>query len=140
MVEKAKRDTLTPRSPDLLVPLLLIMASMLVGMTLFEYLKHVFFMNLSMWKSHTITIVFSSIIATIIGYFVLLKIRTLNLKIKQLSGLLPICSHCKKIRDDRGYWQRIEVYINKHSDAKFSHAICPECADKYYPQYNIYND
>ncbi len=54
------------------------------------------------------------------------------LKVKQLSGLLPICSSCKKIRDDKGYWSQIESYIHKHSDAEFSHGICPECSDKLY--------
>jgi len=54
-------------------------------------------------------------------------------KIKTLRGLLPICSFCKKIRDDGGYWRQIEVYMKEHSDANFSHSICPECAKKYYP-------
>ncbi len=60
--------------------------------------------------------------------------------IKQLTGLLPICSHCKKIRDDKGYWNQIEDYIDRHSEAKFSHGICQECAKKYYPDYNLYKD
>jgi DNA-binding response OmpR family regulator len=55
-------------------------------------------------------------------------------KVKTLSGLLPICSNCKKIRDDEGYWQRIEDYIRKHSDAEFSHGICVDCAQKLYPE------
>lgn len=54
-------------------------------------------------------------------------------KIQKLSGLLPICSHCKKIRDDRGYWNELEKYISDHSDAEFSHAICPGCLKQYYP-------
>jgi ABC-type uncharacterized transport system substrate-binding protein len=54
-------------------------------------------------------------------------------KIKQLSGLLPICSSCKKIRDDKGYWNQIEGYITTHSEAEFSHSICPDCAKKLYP-------
>lgn len=54
-------------------------------------------------------------------------------KVKQLSGLLPICSACKKIRDDKGYWQQIEAYIHEHSDAEFSHGICPECFKALYP-------
>ena len=54
-------------------------------------------------------------------------------EIKTLSGFLPICSHCKKIRDDEGYWQQIETYISKHSDTQFSHGICKECAVKFYP-------
>ena len=59
-------------------------------------------------------------------------------QVKTLSGLLPICSHCKKIRDDKGYWNQIEVYILDHSDAEFSHSICQECAKKYYPDMDIY--
>lgn len=58
-------------------------------------------------------------------------------EVKQLSGLLPICSHCKKIRDDEGYWNQIESYITKHSDAKFSHSICKECLKKYYPDFDF---
>lgn len=53
--------------------------------------------------------------------------------VRQLQGLLPICSFCKNIRDDEGYWKEIEVYIAKHSTARFSHGICPPCARKHYP-------
>jgi PAS domain S-box-containing protein len=59
-------------------------------------------------------------------------------QIKTLSGMLPICACCKRIRDDKGYWNRIESYIQQHSDAEFSHSLCPECAKKIYPKY--YND
>jgi len=55
--------------------------------------------------------------------------------VKVLSGLLPICTRCKKIRDDQGYWNQIEGYISEHSDALFSHSLCPECAAKLYPRY-----
>ena len=48
-------------------------------------------------------------------------------QVKQLKGLLPICGYCKKVRDDRNYWQRVETYISAHSDARFSHGICPDC-------------
>ncbi|OGP94640.1 MAG: hypothetical protein A2157_11290 [Deltaproteobacteria bacterium RBG_16_47_11] len=54
-------------------------------------------------------------------------------KVKKLSGLLPICASCKKIRDDKGYWNQIEGYIRDHSEAEFSHGICPECMKKLYP-------
>jgi PAS domain S-box-containing protein len=54
-------------------------------------------------------------------------------KIQTLSGLLPICSWCKKIRDDEGYWNQIETYIGDHSEAEFTHSICPECMKKHYP-------
>ena len=56
-------------------------------------------------------------------------------KIKTLSGMLPICASCKKIRDDKGYWNQIETYLRNHSKAEFSHGICPECAQKLYPDY-----
>jgi PAS domain S-box-containing protein len=61
-------------------------------------------------------------------------------EVKALSGLLPICSSCKKIRDDMGYWNQIESYIHKHSEAQFSHSICPECAKKLYPDIDLYKD
>ncbi|MCF8114750.1 MAG: PAS domain-containing protein [Desulfotignum sp.] len=61
-------------------------------------------------------------------------------EVKTLKGFLPICSHCKKIRDDKGYWNQIESYIHKHSGAEFSHGICPECAKKHYPDFDIYED
>ena len=61
-------------------------------------------------------------------------------QIKKLSGLLPICASCKKIRDDKGYWQQIEQYIHEHSDAQFSHGICQECAKKYYPDMELYEE
>jgi CheY-like chemotaxis protein len=48
-------------------------------------------------------------------------------RVKQLHGLLPICSYCKKIRDDRNYWQQVEEYVSAHSDVQFSHGICPTC-------------
>lgn len=54
-------------------------------------------------------------------------------EVKKLSGMLPICSSCKNIRDDKGYWKKIELYIRDHSEAKFSHSICPDCAKKLYP-------
>lgn len=56
-------------------------------------------------------------------------------KIKILSGIIPICSSCKKIRDDAGYWQQVEEYISKYSEAVFSHGICNDCAKKLYPDY-----
>ncbi len=56
-------------------------------------------------------------------------------KVKTMSGLIPICASCKKIRDDRGYWNQIEIYIRKHSEAEFSHGICPDCMKKLYPDY-----
>ncbi|HXH72487.1 MAG TPA: hypothetical protein VNI58_06725 [Mariprofundaceae bacterium] len=53
-------------------------------------------------------------------------------EVRELRGLLPICSSCKKIRDDQGYWNHIESYISAHSRAEFTHSICPDCATKLY--------
>lgn len=55
-------------------------------------------------------------------------------KVKLLTGLLPICANCKRIRDDEGYWQQVEVYIRDHSEAEFSHGLCPDCITKLYPE------
>ena len=57
-------------------------------------------------------------------------------EVKKLSGMLPICASCKKIRDDKGYWNRIESYIGDHSEAEFSHGICPDCSKKLYPEFH----
>ncbi|RPJ81291.1 MAG: HAMP domain-containing protein [Deltaproteobacteria bacterium] len=75
----------------------------------------------------------------------LVKERTAELEnalenIKTLKGIVPICSHCKKIRDDKGYWNQLEAYMAEHSGADFSHSICPECAKKHYPDMNLYDD
>ena len=58
-------------------------------------------------------------------------------EVKALRGILPICSSCKKIRDDKGYWNQIEAYIRDHSEADFSHSLCPECVSKLYPGLDI---
>jgi len=61
-------------------------------------------------------------------------------EVNTLSGLLPICASCKKIRDDNGYWNQIESYIRDRSEAEFSHSICPECSKKLYPEISKEND
>lgn len=63
----------------------------------------------------------------------ILELRDALATVKQLSGLLPVCCNCKKISDDKGYWNQIEAYIAEHSEARFSHGLCPECAEKLYP-------
>ena len=60
------------------------------------------------------------------------ELRQALSEVKALSGLLPICAWCKKIRDDRGYWTRIETYFETHSDVQFTHGICPECTGKHH--------
>jgi len=59
-------------------------------------------------------------------------------KVKLLSGFLPICANCKKIRDDKGYWNQIEQYISNHANVEFSHGICPECSEKFYGKQQWY--
>lgn len=56
-------------------------------------------------------------------------------QIKTLSGLIPICSICKKIRNDQGYWQQVEIYVMENSEADFSHGMCPDCFSEFYPDY-----
>jgi methyl-accepting chemotaxis protein len=68
------------------------------------------------------------------------KLETALSEIRQLSGMLPICAYCKKIRDDKGYWNQIEAYIQKHTQAQFSHSICQECAKHHYPDMDIYDE
>jgi hypothetical protein len=65
---------------------------------------------------------------------VILELQGALAEVKALSGLLPICSNCKKIRDDHGYWNQIESYISSHSDAQFTHGICPDCARLLFPE------
>jgi hypothetical protein len=61
-------------------------------------------------------------------------LEALLAEVKTLGGMLPICSHCKKIRDDKGYWNQIEAYLNEHTDAEFTHGICPDCAKEVFPR------
>lgn len=56
-------------------------------------------------------------------------------QIRTLRGILPICMHCRRIRDDQGYWQMVEVYVRDHSEAEFSHSICPKCAHELYAEF-----
>lgn len=116
------------------------------------------------WKTKSPDIIYFRVIAMVVGFVILsllyVQQREMNIRkkaegerevlvrelqkalseVKQLSGLLPICSHCKKIRDDKGYWNQIEAYIQDHSDAEFSHSICQECAKKHYPDMDIYGE
>ena len=63
------------------------------------------------------------------------KLEQALAEIKTLRGILPICASCKKIRDDKGYWSQIETYISHHTEAEFSHGICPDCAQTLYPNF-----
>jgi hypothetical protein len=141
--------------------LALLAVAMLVGMTIYEWLKQLLFPNITIWQSHIVTILFSTGVATVAGFFVLREharlqqrladeiaertraqaqqerligeLRAALANVKILRGLLPICASCKKIRDDRGYWNQLESYIHEHSEAEFSHGICPDCVRELYP-------
>ncbi|MCL4456245.1 MAG: hypothetical protein M1147_09785 [Nitrospirae bacterium] len=68
------------------------------------------------------------------------KLADTLVKIKTLRGLIPICSSCKKVRDDKGFWKQVEAYVSEHTDAEFSHGICPDCMKKLYPEYSNEDD
>ncbi len=83
-----------------------------------------------------------AITVTIARFDDMMTLRRLNeelqaalARVKTLRGLLPICASCKKIRNDQGYWQQVEVYIRDHSEADFTHGLCPECLIKIYPEF-----
>jgi hypothetical protein len=78
---------------------------------------------------------FESVIISLLGCIIILITWMLFQKMKYLEGILPVCASCKKIRDDKGAWNQIEAYIRDRSDAEFSHGICPDCAEKLYPEY-----
>ena len=70
---------------------------------------------------------------------IILELQDALAEVITLRGIIPICSSCKKVRDDKGYWNQIESYIRDHSEADFSHSICPECANELYPDLKIYD-
>jgi hypothetical protein len=135
---------------------------MLAGMTAYEIIKQIIFPRVTIWESHAMTIVFSTICAVVAGSIILVRQNRLtdalirsNIEgeqlrreldktihqlqqslstIETLSGLLPICAACKKIRDDGGNWIPMETYIEKRSDVRFSHSLCTECGRQLYPE------
>jgi len=66
---------------------------------------------------------------------VIAELESALAEVKTLRGLLPICAHCKKIRDDEGIWNQVEAYVSKHAEVDFSHSICPDCMDRHFPEY-----
>ena len=71
--------------------------------------------------------------------WLIMELKDAMSNVKTLGGLLPICASCKKIRDDKGYWNQIESYLRKHSELEFSHGVCPDCAKKIYADIAKYN-
>ncbi len=68
------------------------------------------------------------------------ELRRALADVKTLRGIVPICSHCKKIRDDKGFWEQVDVYVRDHSEAEFSHGLCPACIKVVYPDYETNED
>jgi hypothetical protein len=64
------------------------------------------------------------------------RLETSRQELEALRRLLPICAHCKKIRDDKGFWEAVEAYFTKHNHVDFTHSICPECLNKHYPEFS----
>ncbi len=115
-------------SNKLLLKLLAIVASSTaLLMTSFEIVKQYIHSDISIWESHVLTIVFTTVVAIGVTYWVLKKHHSL---LRILSGFIPICAYCKKIRDEKGNWITFESYIGERSEATFTHSICPECSDK----------
>lgn len=81
---------------------------------------------------------FESIAILILAAVIIRFTNKMFQRMKYLEGVLPVCASCKKIRDANNNWQQIESYIRDRSDAEFSHSICPECAEKLYPEFNLY--
>jgi len=142
--------------------MIFIVVILLLGMTLFETLKQLIDPDISIWGSHIVAIVFSTITVALTAYFALkmydrinraLRLETARRetvekqllearaglektmhefqktqeRVKLLSGLLPICVTCEKIHEDRGKWETLEKYIEKHPEAAFSRTICDQC-------------
>jgi hypothetical protein len=138
---------------------------MLILMTAYEVFKQFLFPEIGIWESHVITIIFSSISAATAAYYIfkkqhgyikllydkeretsrlnnelqaaITKLESSKFEVKTLSKLLPICSSCKNIRSDKGYWSKIEAYLADHSGLYFSHSLCPDCARKLYPDLEL---
>jgi hypothetical protein len=85
-----------------------------------------------LWKDLLINL-FGVGVFAFIGLLIQNFIHHLIEEIRSLKGIIPICANCKKIRDDKGYWHQVELYIRSHSEADFSHSLCPDCMKKLYP-------
>lgn len=117
--------------------------SLLIRATLFPDLRSDGLLSSGNW--HSLHFFFAMISEMGINVFFILmnihraesELKTALAEVKTLQGILPICAHCKSIRNDEGTWQVIEKYVHDHSDAKFSHGICPDCMVKHYPEVDL---
>jgi len=83
---------------------------------------------------------FETIIISLFGMIIIYLTTKLFQKMKYLEGILPVCASCKRIRDEKGNWHQIKEYVRDRTEAEFSHGICPECAEKLYPEFNPYKN
>ncbi len=86
-----------------------------------------------MYKTLLVNIGICILVTCLIIFLVKVSITVYQKRIETLKGIVPICSFCKQIRDDKGYWNQVEEYVSKHTDAEFSHGVCPHCMEKHYP-------
>ncbi len=102
-------------------------------MTAFEAIKQILRESITIWESHIVTILFSTLVAVIAAFFALKRYHAI---LKILNGFLPICSKCKRIRTDSDHWVPIDQYVTDHSDIVFSHGLCSDCYEAYFEEYN----
>ncbi len=113
-----------------------------MGYYLFGNIYESDFMNAQIINSISVILNFGMVFLLYISFIVLnsyraeTELRKSQNDVKVLQGLLPICSHCHKIRDDKGYWEKIDHYMQKNSDIKFTHGLCPECTAKYNSEFS----
>jgi hypothetical protein len=105
------------------------------GITFPEHKQH--YLNLALGLAHTCSLAISNARFYETLQNNLAQLQDALAKVKTLSGLLPICASCKKIRDDQGYWNQIETYVQQHSGAQFTHGICPDCIQKLYSEFTL---
>lgn len=117
-----------PGNKSLIRPLMLAAVATALLMASYETIKQMVHVDITIWESHVITIMFTTILAVCVTYVALRKHDAL---MKILSGFIPICANCRRIRDGKDNWVSVEAYIRTHSEAEFTHGICPECGKQY---------
>ncbi len=86
------------------------------------------------YRTLLVNLLLCIVVTIVVVILVNLSISAYKKRIETLRGIVPICSFCKQIRDDKGYWNRVEAYVSKHTEAQFSHSICPDCVREHYPE------
>lgn len=130
-----------------------IKGGLISGVLAFPFSRLLFFLFHRPPMVHSIDIIMGVTVSLFFGFIIgYLRDMTVRYKrtseelaraiseVKSLSGLLPICAHCNKIRDDEGYWRKVEDYLSARSELEFSHGLCPECMKKLYPELKVEED